>query len=138
VTDGSREAAEDIVQEAFARLHGRTLADPDRALAYLRTTVLNLSRSRLRRLLTARRQERTGPESLPSAEDDAILRADQRALFAAVRDLPARQREALVLRYWAGLSEAEVAAAMRVSPGAVKSHTSRGLAALRRIMEAHR
>src|SRR6266550_782146 len=75
VTD-DRATAEDLVQEAFARLHGRTLADPDRALAYLRATVLNLSRSRLRRLRTARKHERSDDRVLPSAEDDVLLRAD--------------------------------------------------------------
>jgi RNA polymerase sigma-70 factor (sigma-E family) len=138
VNDGSRETAEDIVQEAFARLHGRTLADPDRAAAYLRATVLNLSRSRLRRLRTARLHQRPDDRALPSAEDDVLLRADQRAVLDAVRDLSPRQREALVLRYWADLSEAEVAAAMGLSTGAVKSHTSRGMAALRRSLEPTR
>lgn len=130
--------AEDLVQEAFARLHGRTLADPDRAVAYLRATVLNLSRSRLRRLRTARKHVRPDDEALPSAEDTVILRADQRDVLDALRTLSPRQRQALVLRYWADMSEAEVAAAMGLSPGAVKSHTSRGLAALRRVLEGNR
>jgi len=138
VSDGSRAGAEDLVQEAFARLHGRTLDDPERALAYLRATVLNLSRSRLRRLRTARRHDCTDDAVLPSAEEDALLRADQREVLAALRTLSPRQRQALVLRYWNDLSEAEVAAAMHLSKGAVKSHTSRGLAALRRVLEATR
>jgi RNA polymerase sigma-70 factor (sigma-E family) len=130
--------AEDLVQEAFTRLHGRTLADPDRAVAYLRSTVLNLSRSRLRRLRTARRHEPDDDGPLPSAEDTALLRADQRAVLDALRTLSPRQRQALVLRYWEDMSEAQVAAAMGLSNGAVKSHTSRGLAALRKTMETSR
>ena len=130
--------AEDLVQEAFARLHGRHLADPDRALAYLRATVLNLSRSRLRRLRTARKHDRPDDRVLPSAEDAALLRADQRAVLDALRTLSPRQRQALVLRYWEDLSEAQVAAAMGLSAGAVKSHTARGVAALRRLLEESR
>jgi RNA polymerase sigma-70 factor (sigma-E family) len=137
VTD-DRATAEDLVQEAFARLHGRALADPDRAVAYLRSTILNLSRSRLRRLRTARKHERPDDEVLPSAEDHVLLRADQREVLDALRRLPTRQRQALVLRYWEDMSEHEVAAAMRISNGAVKSHTSRGMAALRRTLEPTR
>lgn len=137
VTD-DRATAEDLVQEAFARLHGRTLADPERALAYLRSTILNLSRSRLRRLRTARKHDRPDDRVLPSAEDDVLLRADQQAVLDAVRTLPARQRQALVLRYWADMSESQIAAAMGLSNGTVKSHTSRGVTALRRILETTR
>lgn len=133
-----RASAEDVVQEAFARLHGRHLADPDRALAYLRTTVLNLSRSRLRRLRTARKHDRPDDRVLPSAEETVVLRDNQRTLLDAVRTLSPRQRQALVLRYWGDMSEAEVAHAMGLSNGAVKSHTARGMAALRRILEPTR
>lgn len=137
VTD-DQATAEDLVQEAFARLHGRALDDPDRALAYLRSTVLNLSRSRLRRLRTARKHQRPDDELVPSPEEDVILRADQRAVLDALRTLAPRQRQALVLRYWEDMNEAQVAGAMGVSAGAVKSHTARGLAALRRRLEATR
>ncbi len=137
VTD-DRATAEDLVQEAFARLHGRTLADPDRALAYLRSTILNLSRSRLRRLRTARKHAPPDDGVVPSAEDAVVLRADQREVIAALALLPVRQRQALVLRYWEDLSEAEIATAMHLSPGTVKSHTSRGMAALRRTLEGSR
>ncbi|MDQ1713187.1 MAG: hypothetical protein QOE45_2637 [Frankiaceae bacterium] len=137
VTD-DHATAEDLVQEAFARLHGRTLADPDRALAYLRSTVLNLSRSRLRRLRTARKHDRPDDRVLPSAEEDVLLRADQRAVLDAVRTLPARQRQVLVLRYWEGMTESQIAAVMGLSNGTVKSHTSRGMTALRRRLEPTR
>jgi RNA polymerase sigma-70 factor (sigma-E family) len=137
VTD-DRATAEDLVQEAFARLHGRALADPDRALAYLRSTILNLSRSRLRRLRTARKHERSDDAVLPSAEEHVLLRADQREVLDALKQLSARQRQALVLRYWDDMSEAQVATAMGISHGAVKSHTSRGMTALRRLLEPTR
>ena len=137
VTD-DRATAEDLVQEAFARLHGRHLADPDRAVAYLRTTILNLSRSRLRRLRTARKHEAPDDRALPSAEDDALLRADQREVLDAVRRLPPRQLQVLALRYWADLPIAEVAAEMGLTTGGVKSNTARALDALRRALEANR
>ena len=129
--------AEEIVQDAFVALHRRwgRLRDPDRALSYLRTTVVNRSRSALRhrRVVEAHlAAARPGPDA-PSAEAGALdaLRHDE--VMATLRALPARQREALVLRYYADLSEAEIAEAMGVSRGAVKSHASRGLAALRHL-----
>jgi RNA polymerase sigma factor (sigma-70 family) len=72
---------------------------------------------------------------MPSAEHGALALVERSAVIAALRDLPERQREALVLRYYADLSEAEIAAAMKISRGAVKSHTSRGMAALRLALE---
>ena len=137
VTD-DRATAEDLVQEAFARLHGRNLEDPDRAVAYLRSTVLNLSRSRLRRLRTARKHQRPDDEVVPSPEGEVLLRADQRVILDAMKTLAPRQRQALVLRYWEDMNVTQVADAMGVSTGAVKSHTARGLAALRRRLEGTR
>jgi RNA polymerase sigma factor (sigma-70 family) len=75
---------------------------------------------------------------MPSAEQAAITRLERTAVIAALRTLPARQREALVLKFYLGLSEAEVAAAMRISEGAVKSHTARAKAALRSRLEPER
>ena len=69
------------------------------------------------------------------AENGALVRLEQSAVVAALRKLPARQREAIVLRYYADFSEAEVAAAMGISRGAVKSHTARAIAALRADLE---
>jgi DNA-directed RNA polymerase specialized sigma24 family protein len=68
---------------------------------------------------------------MPSAEHGALVQLERAAVIAALRRLPSRQREAIVLRYYADFSEAEVAAAMGISCGAVKSHTARGMAALR-------
>lgn len=133
-------AAEDAVQDAFVAVHSawRRLRDPSAAVAYLRTTVVNRCRSVQRHLVVV---DRFAPERLddaPSAEASALHDLDADALVAALRALPPRQREALVLRYYGGLSEAEIAEAMGVSRGAVKTHASRGLAALRTTLESLR
>lgn len=132
-------AAEEVVQDAFVAMHGawRRLREEDKALAYLRRAVVNRSRSALRHRAVVERHS-TAEEYLPSAEAGALARLDADAVLVALRALPARQREALVLRYWADLPEAEVAAAMRVSKGSVKTHTSRGLSALRTSLETIR
>jgi RNA polymerase sigma-70 factor (sigma-E family) len=134
--------AEEVVQDAFVAMHDawRRLRDADRALAYLRQSVVNRARSALRRRAVRERhateQGREPPDrDLPSAESEAMRAEDRRAVVDALRTLPERQREAIVLRYYADLSEADTAFAMGVSRGAVKSHTSRGMAALRTNLE---
>ncbi|MGW3343227.1 sigma-70 family RNA polymerase sigma factor [Nonomuraea rubra] len=126
---------EDIVQEAFARLHSRRLRDDGAAMAYLRATVCNLTRNRLRHLRLVRLRRPDPPEPIRSSEHAVLLSEEHRELLAAVDRLPRRQREALVLRYWLDLSEREIADAMGVSPGSVKTHASRGLAALGRALK---
>ena len=130
---------EDVAQEAFVRLHRRrrTLRDPHASVGYLRTTVVNLSRSRVRHLAVVRRNPMAAPDA-DSAEQHAVRREDARELVAALGRLSTRHREALVLRYWLDLSEAEMADAMGVSRGTVKAHVSRGLDALATIMEGTR
>jgi RNA polymerase sigma-70 factor (sigma-E family) len=132
--------AENIVAEAYCQLYRRwrRLRSPEAALAYLRSVVCNLVRMRLRHLQVIRRHAE--PEAPPeaSAESVALLRDDQRALVAALQQLPDRQREALVLRHWLSLRESEIAAAMGISVGSVKSHTSRGIAALTKALEVRR
>jgi RNA polymerase sigma-70 factor (sigma-E family) len=132
--------AEDVVAEAFWQLYRRwqRLRNADAAVAYLRSVVVNLTRMRLRHLQVVRRNTEQVVEGLRSAESEALLRDDQRVLVEALKQLPARQREALVLRYWLGLKESEIAAAMNISCGAVKSHTARGMGTLTRAMEARR
>jgi RNA polymerase sigma-70 factor (sigma-E family) len=131
--------AEELTQDAFVGLHRAwsRLRDPDKAVAYLRQSVVNRSRSALRhRGVVDRFLRRQGPAlTEPSAEAHALAAERQAELLACVRALPARQREALVLRYYADLSEAQTAEAMGISQGAVKSHTARGIAALRRDVE---
>ena len=110
----------------------------DAALPYLRSVVCNLTRMRIRHLQVARRHTEPPATDIASAETAALLHDDQQALLAALRTLPARQREALVLRHWLGLREKEIAQAMGISPGSVKTHTARGIAALTHTMETRR
>jgi RNA polymerase sigma-70 factor (sigma-E family) len=134
-------SAEDVVQDAFVALHKRagTLRDPDAALAYLRTSVLNLSRSVIRRRQVARKHVRVADSiDAPAADHDVLLRDEHRAALRAVRALPRHQREVLILRYWSGLSEREIAAALGISPGSVKSAASRGLATLHKVLGGER
>ena len=126
-------ACEEVVQDAFVRfqLRGSRLRDAEKAPAYLRSIVLNGARSRLRRRQVAARH----PDPMPSVvagspEDDAIAADRQRQVLVALRALPRRQREAVALRYYLDLSEAEMAASMGVSAGSVKTHLHRGMAAL--------
>jgi RNA polymerase sigma-70 factor (sigma-E family) len=137
-----RAVAEEVVQEAFVELHLRwkRLRDVDKALAYLRASVVNRSRSALRhRGVVDRFVARALPEpNAPSAETSALGALEHAEIITALRALPARQREALVLRYYADLSEADIAETMGVSRGAVKSHTARGIAALRQNLERAR
>jgi RNA polymerase sigma-70 factor (sigma-E family) len=130
-------AAEDVVQDAFVAMHGswRRLREPDKALAYLRQAVINRARSRLRHLKVV---DRKAPAPMPdaaSAEYGALNAIDRANVMTALRALPQRQREVLVLRYYSDLSEAQIAEAMGISQGAVKSHASRGIAALRDTLE---
>jgi RNA polymerase sigma-70 factor (sigma-E family) len=129
--------AEEVVQDAFVAMHDgwRRLKDTEKALAYLRQAVVNKSRSVLRHRMVVEKNLQDAPPDMPSAEHGAFVLLERSAVIAALRDLPGRQREAIVLRYYADLSESEIAAAMGISRGAVKSHTSRGMAALRTTLE---
>ena len=124
--------AEDVVQDSFIAVHRRwDRIDPDRAAAYLRQTVVNRARSALRhRAVVARHQPDPSPDA--AAADVAVLQTERRtAALDALAALPTRQREVLALRYYLDLSEADIAATLGISRGAVKSHASRGVAALR-------
>lgn len=130
-------SAEDVVQDAFVALHRRaeSLRDPDAALAYLRTSVVNLSRSVIRRRMTVRKHLKVAePDIGPAADHDVLLRDEHRAALRAVRALPKHQREVLILRYWSGLSEREIAQTLGISPGSVKSAASRGVATLQKVL----
>jgi RNA polymerase sigma-70 factor (sigma-E family) len=130
-------ACEEVVQEAFVCLHARwsRLDDPTKALAYLRRTVVNLSRSRLRRRFVVRRHPAAPDPQGGDAFDGAVAALEAAAVVRALRGLQRRQREVLVLRYYAGLNEAEIAATLGVSAGSVKAYASRGLAALKEAFE---
>jgi RNA polymerase sigma-70 factor (sigma-E family) len=136
---GDRSAAEDVVQEAFAGLFRRWnhLYGTDRALGYARASVLNGCRSQLRERVRDERVAAASPATLAaaSAEQAVLIGEEHAAVLVALRRLPDRQREALVLRYYLDLSEPEIAAWMGVGRGTVKSTTSRALAALGRLLE---
>ncbi|MFE4257417.1 RNA polymerase sigma factor [Streptomyces sp. NPDC056883] len=130
--------AEDVVQDAFTALyrrHGERITEVDNALGYLRTAVVNTARSVLRRRRTARAWIPQAPADVPSAEASVVLDEAHREVLAALGRLTPRRRQVLVLRYWADLSEAEIAETLGISRGAVKSNASRGLDALERILE---
>jgi RNA polymerase sigma-70 factor (sigma-E family) len=134
---GDRDNAEEVVQDAYVKVAGswRGLRDQDKAEAYLRTTVVNLSRSRLRHRMVVAKHQPEPPGDVASAESSAMRTVQRDLVLHALHQLPARQREAVVLRYYGDLSEAQTAAAMGCSVGAVKSHTSRAMAALRPLLE---
>jgi RNA polymerase sigma-70 factor (sigma-E family) len=129
--------AEEVVQDAFVAMHGawRRLREPEKALSYLRQSVVNRSRSVLRHRAVVEKYAPKGLPDAPSAENGAIVELERSAVVKALSGLPNRQREALVLRYYGDLSEAEIAQSMGISRGAVKSHTARGMAALRSVLE---
>jgi RNA polymerase sigma-70 factor (sigma-E family) len=134
---GDIATAEEVVQDSFIAMHANwlRLKDLDKAAAYLRQCVLNRSRSVLRhRKVVDRNVQRQVP--VPSAEEGAIALFERSAVVAALQRLPPRQRQALVLRYYAELSEGQIASAMGISRGAVKSHIFRAMAALRGVLES--
>lgn len=140
-----QQVAEETVQDAFVAMHSRwsRLQDKNLALAYLRRCVVNSSRSVLRhrtvedRYLRAETSARTafGSTSEPSAESCALEHATGDRLVAALGRLPQRQREVLALRYYLDLSEAQIADALGISAGSVKTHAHRGLTGLRSDVE---
>jgi RNA polymerase sigma-70 factor (sigma-E family) len=136
---GDRAAAEDVVQDAFCGLYRRwgRLADPAKALSYVRASTLNGCRSELRHRIRAQRRGGPAPDTADaaSAEQAALLGEEHRQVLSALRRLPDRQREALVLRFYLDQTEPEIAESMGISPGTVKSTTSRGLAALGRLIQ---
>ena len=131
---GDQPAAEDAVQDAFLGLYRRwdSVREPDKVLGYLRASVVNACRVEHRSRTRRDRALLRAPAAsvVISAEDTAVIGEANRELIAALLRLPARQREALALRYYLGLTEDEAAQAMNVSHGTVKSATSRGRAAL--------
>ncbi|MBT2368044.1 SigE family RNA polymerase sigma factor [Streptomyces sp. ISL-10] len=131
-------SCEDVVQEAFIRVHSARsrVRDPEKTLAYLRQTVVNLSRSALRRRILGLKLLSKPMPDMASAEEGAYDQLERDALIKAMRGLQRRQREVLVLRYFADMTEAQVAQTLGISLGSVKAYGSRGIAALRVAMEA--
>jgi RNA polymerase sigma-70 factor, sigma-E family len=134
-----RETAEDVVMEAFMSLHRRwhTLRQPGDADRYLLTCVVNGARTQLRRRRVRRVHEGTSRDA-HGVSDPTDAGATRAALMHSLRNLPTRQRQVLVMRFYLDLPEAEVAEQLGISIGSVKQHSSRGLAALARSMEVHR
>jgi RNA polymerase sigma-70 factor (sigma-E family) len=133
-----RETAEEVVQDAFEELyrHWGRLRDPAAAIGYLNRTVVNGSRSTLRRRRTVRAYDLPEAGLAPSAESSGVAGGQRQVLMQALRELPRRQREVLVLRYFLDLSEEQIADWLGVSKGSVKQHASRATAALHKRMEA--
>ena len=133
-----RETAEEVVQDSFEALYRgwSRLRDPHAAIAYLNRSVVNGSRSKVRRLVAARGFVLPEAGVQPSAESGGMDTSRRHDLVAAVHQLPRRQREVVVLRYFLDLSEIEIAEWLGVSTGSVKRHASRANDSLRKRMEA--
>jgi RNA polymerase sigma-70 factor (sigma-E family) len=129
--------AEELVQDAFVSLHRRwgSLSEPAAAHGYLRTTVVNNARSALRHRGVQERYRQPGPPEPAGPEERAVQSTEDARVMAALRTLSRRQQEVLVLRYYADLSEEDIARTLGLSKGAVKSHAHRGLAALRATLQ---
>ncbi|MFF3328854.1 SigE family RNA polymerase sigma factor [Streptomyces sp. NPDC002888] len=130
-------SCEDVVQEAFIRVHSarKRVREPEKTLAYLRQTVVNLSRSALRRRILGLKLLSKPMPDMASAEEGAYDQLERDSLIKAMKGLQRRQREVLVLRYFADMTEAQVAETLGISLGSVKAYGSRGIAALRTAME---
>lgn len=134
-----RDAAEDIVQEAFIRLarHAGRIEQADRTPAYLRSIVLNLARDHNRRGLVSLRHRQAAGRDIDVGPDtgDVLVRSeDHRRVIEAVRDLPLRQRDCVTLRYFEEMGIEAIAATLGLSPNSVKTHLRRGMAALERTL----
>ena len=131
------ETAEEVVQDSFVALHGRwgSLDDPHKALAYLRQTVVNRSRSVLRHRGVQTRYAPVLEADSRRTVDGTAEGVRRRVVLDALQQLPTRQREVLALRYYLDLDEATIAEVLGISRGAVKSHASRGAAHLRTLLE---
>ena len=133
-----RNAAEDLVQEAFLRLRRsfHRIESPDRTVAYLRSIVLNLARDHNRRGLMSLRHRMPEEERRLSAEERIVVREDQQQVMDALQALPRRQRDCVTLRYYLDLSIADIAMTLGISVNSVKTHLQRGMAVLEAQLEA--
>ncbi len=134
-----RNAAEDLVQEAFIRLHraAHRIQDPAKAASYLRSIVINLARDHNRRgLMSLRHQEAIPAGVEPDAPEDVLVMDDERRrLLEEVRALSPRQRDCVLLRFYLELSESEIATTLDISKNSVKTHCRRGMERLRSRLE---
>lgn len=134
------EAAEEVVQDAFVKLYGALdrIEDRDATPAYLRSMVMNGARSKLRRRQVVRKHPPTPEPHGEPADAAVVLHEDQQEVIDALRTLPGRQRECLVLRYYGGCSEAEIADTLGIARGTVKSSISRAMATMSERLEGRR
>ena len=134
-----RNAAEDLVQEGFIRLarHAHRIRDHAKAAAYLRSIVLNLARDHNRRGLVSLRHHLPLDEQRAATEDDLDLREEHREVIETLRELSHRQRTCLVLRYYDELGIDEIADTLKISRNSVKTHLTRGLAAMAELLGVH-
>ncbi|MQY32876.1 RNA polymerase sigma-E factor [Streptomyces sp. RB17] len=137
---GEQHAAEDLVQSTLERVYvsWRKVGAADEPEAYVRRVMINLHARKHRRKLKEFLAPKDDSGLVHEIADtgDRIAQADDRgALLEALARLPVRQREAVVLRYWEDLTEAQAAEAMGCSVGAVKSNAAKGIAKLRAIPE---
>jgi RNA polymerase sigma factor (sigma-70 family) len=137
---GHNAAAEDVVQQAFVALDRRLAGlQPGSEVAYLRTSVVNGCRSQVRAGRALKRQPVLVREGAPPLPDEEAVRDDQhRAVLAAIDALPRRQRECVVLRYYLGLRDTEIAETLGLALGSAKTHLRRGQQALAESLEGLR
>lgn len=131
VLTGNRETAEDLVQETLERVcrKWRTIAAKDAPDAYVRRIMVNLANDRWRRFRRTVPHQDTGDMAAPGDEYGRIDSRDQ--LVRALQSLPMRMRTVVVLRYFHDLSDAEIAADLRISQSTVRSQLARGMEKLR-------
>jgi RNA polymerase sigma-70 factor (sigma-E family) len=129
---GDVATAEDVVQDSFIAVYHAwwRLRDTGSALPYLRRAVMNRARSVLRQRAADRHAGGPAPD-VASAEEDALATLARSSVLAALDALSPRQRQVIVLRYYADLSEAQIAGALGVTAGSVKVHATRALDSLR-------
>lgn len=135
---GDATGAEDVAHDAFAKVFDAwdRVADTDRLDAYLKATVVNVVRGSHRRRQVAERSPSPTLRAIPSAEDDAIAEFSRRRTLDAVATLPLRQRACVVMRHWMHMTESEIAEALDVSVGSVRTHVKRGMRTLERTLGA--
>ncbi|HEV8557775.1 MAG TPA: sigma-70 family RNA polymerase sigma factor [Actinophytocola sp.] len=127
-----QDTAEDIVQDVFAALHARDLAARlDEPRRYLTVAVLNRSRSALRRRMFLRRLRAVHVPHGEGADQATIRRSDRDRVLAAVRRLPGRQREVVVLRYLDDLPVQQIASILGITPAAVSGSLNRAMSTLK-------
>lgn len=135
-----RDAAEDLVQEAFLRLarHADRIEVRDRAPAYLRTIVLNLARDHNRRGLVSLRHHATQRRETHTVDADAadrlVASEEHQRVLDAVRALPPRQRDCITLRYFEEMPIERIASTLGLSANSVKTHLRRAIAALDHVL----